>query len=283
MPRRKARFSKPLSLDRLASTARTSSRTPATTTTTTATVTKKPKRVTKGSAAKRSRALRTTLDGVSGGGRRGSVSNDVTSRFPMPYPGVERGRKPRAVPAARRTPHHRAKFKSPPEEHVVRAGHHPDRGLLRMPIGSPGVARKHRKRPRSAVLASSGTEFGRPVAPPPTVAGLLNVKKEKSGQFSSSRMKRTANNNAELSGATSIPRGCRVVGGGKKTRCVVCRGSHAYTPRTYEYPMLYIMYARLAVVACCMLWRCLRKTLASVAITERITGNVRINEYQAQI
>lgn len=222
MPRRKARFSKPLSPDRLASTARTSSRTPATTTT--ATVTKKPKRVPKGSAAKRSRALRTTLDGVSGGGRRGSVSNDVTSRFPMPYPGVERGRPPRALPSTRRTPHHRAKFKSPPEEHVVRAGHHSDREPLRMPIGSPGVARKHRKRPRSAVLAPSGAEFGRPTAPPPTVAGLLNAKKEKSGQFSSSRMKRTANNNAELSGATSIPRGCRIVGGGRKMRCVVSRG-----------------------------------------------------------
>ena len=229
IPRRTVGVSRPPSPDRPASTI--SSREPATTTRRTATTIKKPKRVPKDSAAKRSRALKMTLDGVAGGGRRVSVSDDVTSRFPMPYPGVERGRPPQAVPAARRTPHHHAKSKSPPEEHVVRADHHADREPLRMPVGSSVVTRKHRKRPRSAVLAPSRAEFGRPTAPLPTVAGLLNSRKEKRVQFSSSKMKHTANNNiATLSGATSIPHGGRVVGGSKKMRCVVCRGSYAYIP-----------------------------------------------------
>lgn len=233
MPRGKVatRVSRRLSPDRLASTTAISSRAPLAA----AAMTNKPKRVPKGAAAKRSRALRTALDGRVGGGRRGpSLSNDdATSRFPMPYPGVEeRGRPPRAVPATRsRASHHRAKLKSP--EGKVRVGHIADREPLRMPVGSPaGVARKHRKRPRSAVLAPSRTEFGRPAAPPPTVSGLLYAKKEKnSGQFSSTRMKRTANNRAELSGAASSRRHeGRVVGGSMKMmRCVLCRGSHAFT------------------------------------------------------
>lgn len=227
MPRRKIRVSRPLSPDCVASTINTSySRAPATTAT--AAIIKKPKRIPRGPAAKRSRALRTTLDGVSGGGRRGPVSNDVTSRFPMPYPGVERGRPTRDVPAAKRTPHQRAKLKSPSDENVVTAGHPANREPLGMPVGSPGVARKRRKRPRSAVLAPSRAEFGRPAAPPPTVTGLLNAEKERGGQFSSSRMKRAANNNAQLPGA--LPYGGRIVGGGKKTRCVVGRESHAHAP-----------------------------------------------------
>lgn len=268
MPGRKVRVSRPLPPDCVASTMNTTFSRATATTTTTAAMTKKPKRIPRGPAAKRSRALRTTLDGVSGGGRRGPVSNDVTSRFPMPYPGVGRGRPARDVPAAKRTPHQRAKLKSQSDEHVVRAGHHSDREPLGMPVGSSGVARKRRKRPRSAVLAPSRAEFGRPAAPPPTVTGLLNAKRERGGQFSSSRMKRTANNNAELPGATSLPHGGRIVGGGKKTRCVVCRESHGHAP---PINTLYYTPCSLPSTACCMLRRPFRRRLPSVAITERTT------------
>lgn len=225
MPRGKVRAPAPLSPHRVGS---KSLRAPATKTTTTGMTTKKPKRVPKGSSAnKRSRALRTALDGVGGGRGRGPVSNDVTSRFPMPYPGgVERGRPPRAiVPATGRAPHYqREKTRTSSPEGKVRANHHADdRETLRMPVASPGVARRHRKRPRSAVLPPSRAEFGGPIAPPTAVLGLI-AKKEPS-----SKLKR---NTAELSGATPMLHGGggRGARGGKKLRWVVCRGSYAYAP-----------------------------------------------------
>lgn len=244
MSRGKVRDPGPLSPYRLTS---TSSRAPGTTVI--STMTKKPKRVPKSSAAKkRSRALRTTLDGVGGAGGRGFLSNDVTARFPMPYPGVERGRPPRnattVVLAAGKAPHQQhEKTKSSPEENKGRASH-ANRETLRAPGTSPGVARKHRKRPRSAILPPSRAEFSRTTtAFPPASSVLLLAKKESGGQVSSSKSKR---NNAELSGATSImPHGRGgLIRGGKKLRCVVRRGVYAFR--------FYSNYARSHFVACCM-------------------------------
>lgn len=120
-----------------------------------------PRRVAKGPATKRSRAVVRT---VRGGGVLGSVPHDAAARFPMPYPGVGQGRPPQALPVA--GARHRHPEKASSERH---------RASIKEPRGeavrdSPGTASKRRKRPRSANVALCGAVTGGISGPPPTLA-----------------------------------------------------------------------------------------------------------------
>lgn len=96
--------------------------------------------------AKRSRTVaRATRSGEKGG--RKSLPHDAAYPFPMPYPGVDRGR-PRAPTTSARGVHCPERR---PVEEIQAVPPRPGRSTLEK---RPGTAVKRRKRPRSAVVTA---------------------------------------------------------------------------------------------------------------------------------
>lgn len=124
------------------------------------------RRVPKGSATKRSKLAVRTRAGI----HESLLRRDTASRFPMPYPGVDRGRPPRAAalssPIAVSTAQHKKlHYAVKGSELDAAVSHDPPRRVM---VGSSNVGTKtgdRLKRPRSASTALSRFVAGEPLSP----------------------------------------------------------------------------------------------------------------------
>lgn len=124
------------------------------------------RRVSKGSATKRSKSALRTRAGI----HESLLQRDTASRFPMPYPGVDRGRPPRAAVLSSpiivsTTQHKKLHYAVKGSELDAAASRDP---LRRVMVGSSNVRTKtgkRRKRPRSASIALSRVVAGEPLSP----------------------------------------------------------------------------------------------------------------------